>query len=207
MTFKRFACSDDPALLLRAGGVEHRGPFDGEAWHFTLDTGQTGARLVSTGFVPAMVASISAGGGAHDRRCLGVPVTRLMADGRIVPLHHPALSHGWHQPEADLRWTAGEATLPPLQRLSVVLAPIGRSAAHPRLASPAVPRAAPVTGPLERPRTFSHTGGVRITPGGRERPWGAAMPFIPPPKAQPAPGNAQATGTASGSGISGKPAA
>ena len=28
----------------------------------------------------------------------------------------------------------------------------------------------------------------------------------PPPKAQPAPGNAQATGTASGSGISGKPA-
>jgi hypothetical protein len=28
----------------------------------------------------------------------------------------------------------------------------------------------------------------------------------PPPKAQPAPGNAQATGTALGSGISGKPA-
>jgi hypothetical protein len=28
----------------------------------------------------------------------------------------------------------------------------------------------------------------------------------PPPKAQPAPGNAQATGTAPGSGISGKPA-
>ena len=135
---------------------------------------------------------------AHDRRCLGVPVTRLMADGRIVPLHHPALSHGWHQPEADLRWTAGEATLPPLQRLSVVLAPIGRTAAHPRLANPA-PRIAPpppATTPLERARSFSHTGGVRITPGGRERPWGAAMPFIPPPKAQPAPGNAQAPRTA-----------
>ena len=185
------AASDDPALLLRAGNTEHRGRFDGEAWHFALDSEQHGARLVSTGFVPAIVAP-----NAHDRRCLGVAVTRLMADGRIIPLHHPALSYGWHQPEADLRWTAGEATLPPLQRLSVVLAPIGRTAAHPRLANLAPRIAPPATTPLERPRAFSHTGGVRITPGGRERPWGAAMPFIPPPKAQPAPGNAQAPKTA-----------
>ena len=183
------AASDDPALKLRVGNTEHRGRFDGEAWHFTLDSEQHGARLISTGFVPSVVAP-----NAHDRRCLGVAVTRLMADGRIVPLHHPALSHGWHQPEADLRWTAGEATLPPLQRLSVVLAPIGRTAAHPRLANPPPPP--PATTPLERPRAFSHTGGVRITPGGRERPWGASMPFIPPPKAQPAPGNAQASKTA-----------
>ena len=210
------AASDDPGLVLRAGTIDHRGVFDGEAWHFALDTEQDGARLVSTGFVPAMVAQggvaqSAAGdgtpnGGARDRRCLGVAVTRLMADGRIVPLHHPALSRGWHQPEGDLRWTAGEATLPRLHRLSVVLAPIGRTAAHPRLAAPAPPRIAPprstsspaahvATPPLERARVFSHTGGVRITPGGRERPWGAAMPFIPPPKAQPAPGNAQASKT------------
>ena len=200
------AASDDPGLLLRAGAVDHRGVFDGAAWHFALDAEQDGARLISTGFVPAIVAQAGvaqagvaqAGGiGARDRRCLGVAVTRLMADGRIVPLHHPALSRGWHQPEAALRWTAGEATLPRLQRLSVVLAPIGRTAAHPRLANSTPPRiTASGTPPLEPTRGFSHTGGVRITPGGRERPWGAAMPFIPPPKAQPAPGNAQASKTA-----------
>ena len=177
------AASDDPRLVLRAGGADHRGVFDGEAWHFALDAEHEAPRLVSTGFVPAVLAP-----GAHDRRCLGVAVTRMMADGRIVPLHHPALSHGWHRPERDLRWTAGEATLPKLRRLSVVLAPIGRTAAHPRLAVP-IPA-------LERGRAIRHTSGVRITPGGRERPWGADLPFVPPPKAQPAPGNAQANRTA-----------
>ena len=194
------AASDDPAMLLRAGGVDHHGVFDGEAWHFTLPAERDDARLVSRGFVPAMVAQGAAGSGAHDRRCLGVAVTRLMADGKIVPLHHPALSSGWHRPEQDLRWTAGDATLPKLRRLSVVVAPIGRTALHPRLASPA-PMRRPVAGDggataLERGRAIRHTAGVRTTPGGRERPWGAAMPFVPPPKAQPAPGNAQAPRTA-----------
>ncbi len=187
------AASDDPRLALRVGGIEHRGVFDGEAWHFTLDAEHDDARLISTGFVPAVLAH----GTARDRRCLGVAVTRLMADGRIVPLHHPALARGWHLPERDLRWTAGEAALPRLRRLSVVLAPIGRTQAHPRLAPPVPhgPRAA-VPQALERARVFRHTEGVRITPGGRERPWGAAMPFVPPPKAQPAPGNAQVPRTA-----------
>jgi|GEM_PF-2165678 len=194
------AATDDPGLVVRAGGVDHHGVFDGEAWHFALESLRDDARLVSTAFVPAVVAPSAA-----DRRCLGVAVTRLMADGRIVPLHHPALASGWHQPERDLRWTAGDAVLPPAQHLSVVLARIGRTAAHPRLASstpmPAVlPAAPPPHQPaaiaLERQRMFRHTSGVRISPGGRERPWGAAMPFIPPPKAQPTPGNAQASKTA-----------
>ena len=187
------AATDDPGLLLLAGGQEHRGTFDGEAWHFALPRECADARLVSTAFVPAVVAPSAA-----DRRVLGVPVTRLMADGRRISLHDPCLGRGWHHPEGALRWTAGEAELPPLQRLSVVLAPIGRTAAHPRLATPLAPpfplpqRPAP----LEPAARFGHTAGVRITPGGRERPWGAAMPFVPPPKAQPAPGNAQAPRTA-----------
>jgi hypothetical protein len=194
------AATDDPGLLLRAGGQDHRGTFDGEAWHFALDREHSDATLVSTAFVPAVVAP-----NAADRRVLGVPVTRLMADGRRISLHHPTLGRGWHRPEQDLRWTAGEAELPPLQRLSVVLAPIGRTAAHPRLATPlTAPRPAPPPAPPPVPRAaplepaprFGHTAGVRITPGGRERPWGADLPFVPPPKAQPAPGNAQAPRTA-----------
>jgi hypothetical protein len=183
--------TDDPGLVVHAHGRDHAGVFDGEAWHFDLGAPCDDARLVSTAFVPAVIAP-----GAADRRCLGIAVTRLMADGRRVPLHHPALARGWHRPEGDLRWTAGDAALPPAQRLSVVLAPIGRTAAHPRLARPAAaaPAAAPVA--LERPRMFSHTSGVRISPGGRERPWGASLPFVPPPKAQPAPGNAQVSRTA-----------
>jgi hypothetical protein len=49
---------------------------------------------------------------------------------------------------------------------------------------------------------------VPATRRGRERslPSGLDPRVPPPPKAQPAPGNAQATGTAPGSGISGKPA-
>ena len=191
------AASDDPGLLLRAGGQEHRGVFDGQAWHFALDTACDDVRLVSAGFVPWAITQGLPTGTSDDRRCLGVPVTRLMVDGRIVPLHHPGLSSGWHSPERDLRWTAGDAMLPRLSRLSVVLAPIGRTASHPRLASPPPrPRSRAAAPALERDRGFSHTEGVRFTPGGRERPWGAEMPFVPPPKAQPAPGNAQATGTA-----------
>jgi hypothetical protein len=184
------AASDDPRLLVHAGGRDHHGRFDGEAWHFDLGAQRDDARLVSTAFVPAVLAPHAA-----DRRCLGLPVTRLMADGRIVPLHHPALHRGWHLPERHLRWTAGDAALPPARLLSVVLAPIGRTSAHPRLARPA-PLAATPPAALERPRMFRHTSTVRISPGGRERPWGDAVPFVPPPKAQPAPGNAQASRTA-----------
>jgi len=194
------AATDDPGLVLLAGGKEHRGSFDGEAWHFALDREHDDARLASTAFVPGVVAPNATGPGAADRRVLGVPVTRLMADGRMVRLHDPFLAQGWHRPEHDLRWTAGEATLPRLQHLSVVLAPIGRTASHPRLATTPVavrtPPPAPGAARLERAAGLSHTAEVRITPSGRERPWGADLPFVPPPKAQPAPGNAQAPRTA-----------
>jgi len=120
--------TDDPGLVVRVGGTSHSPVRDGWSWHFNLPASSERARLVSTSFVPATLQP-----GSADRRCLGVPVTRMMADGRIVPLHHPALGRGWHLPEDGLRWTAGAAELPPLRHLSVVLAPIGRTQAHPRL--------------------------------------------------------------------------
>ena len=116
--------TDDPSLCLRVGGTEHAPVRDGNAWHFALPATTTCARLVSTSFVPATQHPYSI-----DRRCLGVAVTRLLADGRIIPLHHPALGRGWHRPERGLRWTAGAAELPPLRTLSVLLAPIARRVA------------------------------------------------------------------------------
>lgn len=117
---------DDPGLRLVVGRVEHAPRRDGATWHFELRAPARGARLVSRSFVPAVRRP-----GSKDERCLGVPVRRLMADGRIVPLHHPALALGWHPPEAGLRWTAGAAELPELRCLSVMLAPIGRTEGYP----------------------------------------------------------------------------
>ncbi len=92
---------------------------DREALHFTLASPSDRARLVSPAFVPALMVP-----GLQDRRCLGVPVARLIADGHVLPLDHPLLHRGWHAPEPGLRWTAGAASLPRLRSLTVVLAPV-----------------------------------------------------------------------------------
>ncbi len=123
-----YRATDDPGLIVRVAGTNYPAVRNGWSWHFDLPATSDRPRLISTSFVPAMLQP-----GSGDRRCLGVPVTRMMADGRILPLHHPGLGRGWHPPEDGLRWTAGAAELPPLRQLSVVLAPIGRTHAHPRL--------------------------------------------------------------------------
>ena len=125
---------DDPGLRLVVGRTEHAPCYEAGAWHFTLLAPVRGARLVSRSFVPAER------GASRDRRCLGVPVRRLMLDGRLVPLHSPALSRGWHTPEDGLRWTAGWAELPPLRHLSVVLGPLGRAEAAAPAPAPAPAR-------------------------------------------------------------------
>lgn len=48
----------------------------------------------------------------RDRRTLGVKIVSLQAGGRAIPLDHPALSAGWHDIEADGRWTDGNAIVP-----------------------------------------------------------------------------------------------
>ncbi|GAA5266355.1 hypothetical protein ACOSOMT5_P2782 [Acidiphilium sp. MT5] len=49
----------------------------------------------------------------RDQRQLGVKIARITrADGTILPLDHPALTTGWHDLEADGRWTNGQAIIP-----------------------------------------------------------------------------------------------
>jgi T5SS/PEP-CTERM-associated repeat protein len=48
----------------------------------------------------------------RDRRRLGVKIASLRADGHGIPLDHPALTVGWHDPEPDGRWTDGRAEIP-----------------------------------------------------------------------------------------------
>ncbi len=52
------------------------------------------------------------GNDPRDRRRLGVKIVRLHIDGQPVPLDHPALTEGWHNPEPDGRWTHGAAIIP-----------------------------------------------------------------------------------------------
>jgi hypothetical protein len=49
----------------------------------------------------------------RDQRQLGVKIARITrADGSLIPLDHPALTKGWHDLEADGRWTNGQAIIP-----------------------------------------------------------------------------------------------
>lgn len=58
----------------------------------------------------------------RDRRWLGVKVAALIADGRAIDLDDSALCDGWHDVEADGRWTDGEAVVPAsLMRNAAVL--------------------------------------------------------------------------------------
>jgi subtilisin family serine protease len=107
------------AVHLDAGSHAFAPQRRGEAWLFDLPHPAPAPRLVSPAFVPAVRVP-----GLEDHRCLGVPVSRLVADGHDQPLDHPALHAGWHAPEAAARWTAGAATLPRLGSLIVLLAPI-----------------------------------------------------------------------------------
>jgi hypothetical protein len=65
----------------------------------------------------AIIASRSAVPGEifadpRDRRLLGVKISSLTIGRRKIPLDNPALDHGWHEPEADGRWTNGNAFIP-----------------------------------------------------------------------------------------------
>jgi hypothetical protein len=48
----------------------------------------------------------------RDRRRLGVKLKALHAGRQKIPLNHPALTEGWHDPEPDGRWTDGRAVIP-----------------------------------------------------------------------------------------------
>jgi len=77
---------------------------------YVLPTHARSARLVSAATRPA-----DARPWLDDRRRLGVAVSRLEADGAVLPLDGPDLRAGWHAPERDggrhWRWTDGDAAI------------------------------------------------------------------------------------------------
>ncbi|MGC9271986.1 Hint domain-containing protein [Acidiphilium sp.] len=48
----------------------------------------------------------------RDRRRLGVKIAALLAGRRMIDLDDPSLVEGWHDAEADGRWTDGAAVVP-----------------------------------------------------------------------------------------------
>lgn len=101
-----FTTTDDPDLRLLVDGVAMPMERDGVTWRATLPAGTRVLRLLSRTAVPGEMLPDS-----DDRRRLGVAVTHLALDGAAIPPGDARRSAGWHDAEADLQWTDGDATL------------------------------------------------------------------------------------------------
>jgi hypothetical protein len=115
------ALSDDPELTLAAGGrtlaLQRHG-------RYCRASGATGrVYLRSRTWMPA-----DQGADQRDCRVLGVAVRDIAVNATPLRLDHPCLSRGWHAPEADWRWTDGNAAidLPTAGTLTFTLARTGR---------------------------------------------------------------------------------
>jgi hypothetical protein len=101
----------DPGLHVVANGRVVRPETAGRVHRFRLGRMASAVRLVSLSAVPAAVHADSS-----DHRRLGVAVSRIVLDGRAIPLADARLGAGWHAFEADgagggWRWTDGDAAL------------------------------------------------------------------------------------------------
>jgi autotransporter passenger strand-loop-strand repeat protein len=101
----------DAGLHLVQNGHVVRPEVTGGARRFRLTREAGEIRLVSRSAVPAAVCADS-----NDHRRLGVAVSRVVLDGRTIPLGDARLGAGWHAFEADgtgggWRWTDGDAAL------------------------------------------------------------------------------------------------
>jgi autotransporter passenger strand-loop-strand repeat protein len=111
------ALTRDPALHMLANGQMVIPTTDGPRYRFVLPGTAETVRLVSRHARPAHVRDDS-----DDYRQLGVAVSRITLDGRMLPLDDPTLSDGWHALETSIdgcqwRWTDGSATLTNLRGL------------------------------------------------------------------------------------------
>jgi hypothetical protein len=74
----------------------------------TIETTPNGDSLIrSRHAIPGLLAP-----DPRDRRTLGVKILSLHAGPHKIPLDHPLLTEGWHNPEPDGRWTNGRAIIP-----------------------------------------------------------------------------------------------
>nr|WP_283949755.1 Hint domain-containing protein [Limobrevibacterium gyesilva] len=127
----RWQTGNDSGLRLLAGGEEVAPVFTGPRSVFRLARHPLHAapvlRLVSRSTIPS-----EADPGHHDHRRLGIAVTRILVDGKPLPLDDAALGAGWHDLEgagpdqAPLRWTDGDAALhcPGARQIDVTTLPI-----------------------------------------------------------------------------------
>jgi V8-like Glu-specific endopeptidase len=101
------AVTDDPGLRVVADGrvlaLVREGPLCGVL--VPADTARL--RLISRTWVAAHMRP-----GETDTRRLGVAIAKIWLNGAPADLASPALSDGWQAPEAEWRWTDGDAALP-----------------------------------------------------------------------------------------------
>jgi autotransporter passenger strand-loop-strand repeat protein len=100
--------TQDAGLHLVVGGRVVRPAITGGVYRFRLARAAGEIRLISRGAIPACVRADT-----DDHRRLGVAVSRIALDGRVIPLADARLGDGWHALEADggWRWTDGDAGL------------------------------------------------------------------------------------------------
>ncbi len=97
----------DPALRVEAGGQSiDPASVDANTYCFRLPPDCASVRLVSRSVVPAWTTS-----GIQDTRRLGVRIAAIDLDGKPVSLGDERLADGWYEPEPNLRWTDGNATV------------------------------------------------------------------------------------------------
>jgi hypothetical protein len=103
MPSRSIACT---ALRVTIDGLAMPVDTDGRTRRVHLPPAARELRLVSSPWVPAETRADS-----DDTRRLGVAIANLRLDGLPIGLGDARLSGGWHAPEAEWRWTTGNAAL------------------------------------------------------------------------------------------------
>ncbi len=100
------ATTPDPDLCVMAGGRMLRPNPVADGVQYRVPKGARSVRILSRCFVPQQIRPAD-----PDCRRLGIGVTSIRLDGRVVELAGDRLGKGWHAAEQGLRWTNGEAWL------------------------------------------------------------------------------------------------
>ena len=97
----------DPALRAAAGGrIVDPVELGNNTYRFQLPPDCASVRLISRSVVPVWTTST-----VKDNRRLGVAVSAIRLDDKTLPINDTRLVGGWYEPEAQLRWTDGNATV------------------------------------------------------------------------------------------------